>query len=280
MKSSLLKRVITASVLIAVVVGFFFLRPVYLPLFNILTGLLIVVGGYELSSKLFLKRVNDNGETEYFATDADKTAMIVTTLSSLLVVPAYAIFGIITAVCVIVSEIVVDILITLIYKKDTKFYLKALLSAVYPKFLLLSLSVANALPQNSLLTLIMIFAIPSATDTFAYFVGSLVKGVKLCPKISPNKTVSGAVGGVIGGMLASIVLFFIFKPDNAWWIFLIIGLVSSVLSQLGDIFESLLKRKIGIKDMGNIFPGHGGVLDRVDGIMVAGTFIAIIMSLI
>ena len=280
MKSSLLKRVITASVLIAVVVGFFFLRPIYLPLFNILTGLLIVVGGYELSSKLFLKRVNDNGETEYFATDADKTVMIVTTLSSLLVVPAYAVFGIITAVCVIVSEIVVDILITLIYKKDTSFYIKSLLSAVYPKFLLLSLSVANDLPQNALLALIMIFAIPSATDTFAYFVGSLVKGVKLCPKISPNKTVSGAIGGVIGGILASIALFFIFKPDNAWWLFLIIGLVSSVLSQIGDIFESLIKRKIGIKDMGNIFPGHGGVLDRVDGIMLASTFIAIIMSII
>ena len=130
----------------------------------------------------------------------------------------------------------------------------------------------------------MIFVVPSMTDTFAYFVGSTFKGVKLCPKISPNKTVSGAIGGLIGGVVSAIALYFILPPvtniSNAWWLFIVIGLVASILTQIGDIFESFVKRKLGVKDMGNIFPGHGGVLDRVDGIMLASVFITIMMAII
>jgi len=284
MKSSLLKRVITGAVLIAFVVGFFFLRLALVSLFNILVALMIILGSYELSSKLFLKREYPDGEVVYFAQDAEKVELIVTVISSFLIIPAYYFFGVITAVSVVLAEIVASGLISLIYGRGIKLFLKGILSAIYPKLLLLCISISNALAVNSLLALVMIFVVPSMTDTFAYFVGSTFKGVKLCPKISPNKTVSGAIGGLIGGVVSAIALYFILPPvtniSNAWWLFIVIGLVASILTQIGDIFESFVKRKLGIKDMGNIFPGHGGVLDRVDGIMLASVFITIMMAII
>ena len=103
-------------------------------------------------------------------------------------------------------------------------------------------------------------------------------------KISPNKTVSGAIGGLLGGVIATVVLYFIVPPvtniKNDWIIFIALGIVCSILTQVGDIFESHIKRSIGIKDMGNILPGHGGVLDRVDGTMFASVAIALTMTIL
>ncbi len=108
------------------------------------------------------------------------------------------------------------------------------------------------------------------TDTFAYFTGRAFGKHKLCPNVSPNKTIEGAVGGVIGCVVASIIMFFIFDKffftvhTLAWWQIIIISAVLSVISMFGDLSASLIKRNHGIKDFGNIFPGHGGVMDRID----------------
>ena len=107
----------------------------------------------------------------------------------------------------------------------------------------------------------------------------IFKGKKLCESISPKKTVSGAIGGVIWGTVAAVALFFIFNSIDkfrlifldlniTWWMLFIVGFVSTILCQLGDIFESLLKRKAQVKDSGDILPGHGGMLDRVDSHLV------------
>ena len=134
------------------------------------------------------------------------------------------------------------------------------------------------------------------TDTFAYFVGSAIKGPKLCPTISPKKTISGAIGGVVGGMLGALLLYFCFEVwqifgitnslitlgiSNSIWIYLLIGFIGGILDEIGDLVSSQIKRKTGIKDFGNIFPGHGGVLDRIDGIsfvmMGVGVFVQILL---
>ena len=131
------------------------------------------------------------------------------------------------------------------------------------------------MPKLSLFMLILTLTIPVFVDTFAFFTGILIGGKKLCPKISPNKTISGTVGGIVWGILGALIAYLIFDAipeygvifeslNFAFWQFIILGFVASVLSVLGDLFESYLKRKAGVKDAGDILPGHGGILDRMD----------------
>ncbi|MBE7012338.1 MAG: CDP-archaeol synthase [Ruminococcaceae bacterium] len=109
------------------------------------------------------------------------------------------------------------------------------------------------------------------TDTCAYFTGKAMGKHKLCPKLSPNKTIEGAVGGVVGCGLSCMVFGLIisryFSADVNFIRLFILGLICSVGAQLGDISASCIKRQYQIKDYGNLFPGHGGVLDRCDSIL-------------
>ncbi len=109
------------------------------------------------------------------------------------------------------------------------------------------------------------------TDTCAYFVGKAIGKHKLCPSLSPNKTIEGAVGGVIGCgiscMIFGLIIKGCFSVDVNFIKLFILGLICSVGAQLGDISASCIKRQYAIKDYGNLFPGHGGVLDRCDSII-------------
>jgi phosphatidate cytidylyltransferase len=115
------------------------------------------------------------------------------------------------------------------------------------------------------------------SDSVAYFIGSAIGKHKLSPTISPKKTWEGAMGGVLGAVLVS--LFFIlptpvqFSAHINWWQVIILGLLISIFGQLGDLVESLLKRNTGVKDSGNLFPGHGGMLDRMDSIVFAAVVV-------
>lgn len=109
-----------------------------------------------------------------------------------------------------------------------------------------------------------------ATDIAAYFTGRAIGGAKLAPSISPNKTWAGAIGGVVGAMIVggglAIAYLASVQGKGAVQFILIAGGLAA-LSVLGDLFESWLKRRAGVKDSGNILPGHGGVLDRLDGLV-------------
>ena len=118
------------------------------------------------------------------------------------------------------------------------------------------------------------FAIVWAADIFAYFFGRILGGPKLAPQLSPKKTWAGLLGAVVGAGLVSGVLAF-FWGYNAFWLILIAG-AAALIEQVGDIFESALKRRYGVKDSGNFIPGHSGVLDRVDGLLAVALFIAVI----
>lgn len=279
-----LVRVISGAIFVAITVGFFFLRLVSIALFDIYTAFLMIMGTYELSSKLFLKKKSDDG-LKWENDTADRLLFIITMLSSALITPAYYFFGAVMVDSVILAEIVVNGIIVLVTKKGKGVLLKTLLSAFYPKTLMLALLLANRLGANSLLALVLIFTISPVTDTFAYLVGSTLKGPKLIPKVSPNKTISGSIGGLIGGIAIAIAMYFIIPPHTAiakgWTItiFVLLGVVGSILTQVGDLIESYIKRRLGVKDMGNIMPGHGGVLDRIDGLIFASMLIAITIAL-
>lgn len=106
-----------------------------------------------------------------------------------------------------------------------------------------------------------------ATDTGAYAVGRLLDGPKLAPRISPGKTVAGAVGGLLSGALAAGALGVLLGLDRPFPLWLALGAVVAVAGQLGDLAESLLKRSLGVKDLGRLFPGHGGAMDRLDSVL-------------
>jgi len=107
-----------------------------------------------------------------------------------------------------------------------------------------------------------------ATDIFAYFVGRAIGGPKLAPSISPGKTQSGALGGAIGGVIAGLLLAAAAGAGHLGMLS-VVALALSVISQAGDLFESWVKRRHGAKDSGTLIPGHGGVMDRVDGLVAA-----------
>jgi phosphatidate cytidylyltransferase len=106
-------------------------------------------------------------------------------------------------------------------------------------------------------------------DSFAYFIGSKFGKRKLYPAVSPNKSIEGGLGGLFGSVLAVLIARATFLPMIGILDGILIGLSLGVVGQLGDLFESLLKRACKVKDSGNIIPGHGGVLDRLDSLLFA-----------
>lgn len=117
--------------------------------------------------------------------------------------------------------------------------------------------------------ILFLFAIVWATDILAYFVGRAVGGPKLAPSISPGKTWSGAAGGALGAIVAGGVVAWLANGTLSLFAMCLLGLVLSVVSQVGDLFESAIKRRHGVKDSSTLIPGHGGVMDRVDGLIAA-----------
>jgi phosphatidate cytidylyltransferase len=107
-------------------------------------------------------------------------------------------------------------------------------------------------------------AVTWATDIFAYFAGRGIGGPKLAPRVSPNKTWAGLIGGMAGAALLGAVVARLLDLDP---IFYWMGAPLGLLAQLGDLYESWVKRRAGVKDSGSLIPGHGGVLDRVDGLL-------------
>jgi phosphatidate cytidylyltransferase len=132
----------------------------------------------------------------------------------------------------------------------------------------ISLALLRGSDQSGLVAILFLFAVVWATDIIAYFVGRAIGGPKLAPAISPGKTWSGAIGGAVGGVCAGMLLSTIAGTSPSLATFAT-ALILSVISQAGDLFESWVKRRKGVKDSGNIIPGHGGVMDRVDGLVAA-----------
>lgn len=145
-----------------------------------------------------------------------------------------------------------------------------LLGFLYISYFLLHIILTSTLDSNLLIW--FIFIIAWSADTSAYFAGnffgSKVFGPKkLFPEVSPKKTIEGFIGGILGSTLASFLFSYFFVPDFIVHS-IILGFLGSIISQTGDLVASKIKRTVGIKDFGNIMPGHGGILDRFDSILL------------
>ena len=137
-------------------------------------------------------------------------------------------------------------------------------------FLGISFNFLIVIRNMSLFYLLYVVLITIMSDTFAHFWGTKIGSVKLCPNVSPNKTVEGMIGGTIFGTFIGAAFFLTFINPNASVLLIgVISLALSLVAQFGDLVFSAIKRRYGVKDYGNIMPGHGGVLDRLDSIIFA-----------
>ncbi len=165
--------------------------------------------------------------------------------------------------------------------KPGKYHIRMLIEAIFSvvyvgiftSFLPRILETAN----HGKFTLIFVFIAAWLSDTGAYFAGRFFGRHKLAPTISPKKTVEGAVGGVVSSLVFCLLygwgLAAIMDFDVNYGLIAVAAIVGSVLGQIGDLLASMIKRECGIKDFGNIMPGHGGMLDRCDSVVLIGPFL-------
>jgi phosphatidate cytidylyltransferase len=187
----------------------------------------------------------------------------------------------------IVVMIVISFIVIMFNKKYSMAnIISTLFIMIYPlgllSYLLAVNYVGDAYREAGIL---FVFGATSLIDSMALFVGSAFKGKKLAPQISPNKTISGAIGGLLGGVLSGIIIYILMRC-NLWGmqpimstpleniiLYSVLGLGVSIACQSGDLIASYIKRYCEVKDYSNFLPGHGGFMDRIDGVLVAGIFV-------
>ncbi len=169
-----------------------------------------------------------------------------------------------------ITLILFFILIPLVLYRDTKKYniggTLFLIGSVF--FLGVAFNYLIVVRSFSLYYLIFLLLITIVTDTFAHITGTLIGRNKLCPTISPHKTIEGLIGGLLFGTFVSTVFYVsIFDYTGSLILLVLIVMLLSLISQLGDLVFSSIKRYFNIKDFSNLIPGHGGILDRLDSIL-------------
>ena len=276
-------RLISGSCYIALLATFFCLK-IFLPfgdfLFDALLYAFAFLGAFEMLRATKEKTTKTERAIVY--------AFVAICIPACVLTEVFAGGGFVAiGVCVFILTVA---LLSLLVFRYTETELEGLgvsfLSAVYPTLFLALLSMLNhastptGLEQfgfNSRLLILFVFVVSPCADSIAYVFGCSLRKYfpkKMTPIISPNKTVIGGIGGLVGGMLGAAALYFIyngvsgsFENMQIWLpVYLSIGLVGAVVTAFGDLVESCIKRKLGLKDMGNIMPGHGGALDRLDSV--------------
>ena len=144
--------------------------------------------------------------------------------------------------------------------------------AVYVGFFSAHLVLLHLLPEGNL-WLVILVAITAGSDSGAYYSGRLFGKHKLCKKVSPNKTIEGAIGGMLCGLGVAILFAFLLLDSINWLVLVPVSLILVVVGIIGDLCESIVKRGTGTKDSGTILLGHGGILDRIDSLILAAPFL-------
>ncbi len=280
------KRIATAVVLLGIVLGTLLgLRQIEVAFADLVGVLVCVLGVYEMYNALKQAGYSPVGLALFF--------------SSATIYPATYFLG----EKGIIASTLLAVMIAIVYFTFSKrLELKDLFATIgviiYPVLLFAPFFVLNH-SQYGMLAIMLTLLVPILTDTMAYFVGITFKGPKLCPTISPKKTISGAIGGVLGGILGAMIVFVLFDYTHCMSVFnnvgmlsltdslvksgiiyAVIGLVGGVICELGDLGASSIKRKAGIKDFGKIFPGHGGMMDRLDSILFMLPIVYVTVSLV
>lgn len=258
------KRLVTAAVLIAISLAALWLWTVDNLWFAIYINLVVTLGVYEMVRNL-----------------KEFLPVPVSALLVLFAASTYVIFRFLGFEAVLYAAILLFLVcfLWIVFTRETTLQSvsSVALVIVYPTIALSVAYILNA-QENGLFLIVFMILTSCLADSMAYFVGRLCKGPKLCPEISPNKTISGAVGGLVGGLIAAVVAYYFFLnvfpefPVYPIWQLLIAGFFGAAFTEVGDLAESFIKRQLGIKDFSNLLPGHGGVMDRIDGMIFCNFF--------
>lgn len=282
----MLKRTISGAVYVAIIAGFFLLRELtpYPWLFHILLWFMGAMGTFEIARAVKEKAV--------------KGSFITAIIFGVLFAPVYLVsdyflkgWGWLIAIDIALILAFAFAIYCLIKGNTFKQCLYSILPFFYPSLFILTTHITNDIVGvNGFIALLLIFVVSPLTDTMAYLVGMTYNKIrkgqakKLCPNLSPKKTIAGAIGGLFGGAIGGLLIWAIFRPEidcfSTLGLLLIMGFVAGALTQVGDLFESFIKRKVGIKDIGKIMPGHGGVMDRIDGTLFASVLVCIVFLFI
>ncbi len=256
--TSLVTRVISALIAVTIIsISYYFY---HLNALKVLCFVAVCLGTRELLRLLF----------------APKESVSLRTLCSVLVLTIFSISAFYpewSALCFSLGSIIF-VSCAMVYSKRFEdlqslslFASKSILGFFYLG-LLPSYAFRLLLLPNGLIWFVGMLAIVFTGDTFAYIFGILWGKKKMLPLISPKKTIMGSFGGLFGSILAGLGIAYWLKSDS-YLFFVLLSLITGITAQLGDLFESLLKRVANKKDSGSIMPGHGGVLDRLDGVFFA-----------
>lgn len=312
------KRIITGGLILLVEALFIASRLATPYAMDLFIGLLAIVGCVEVARVLERKRMFTN-----ISIIGSFPAIMYIAMEIGIINKRDWLYFLLYFLVIVVVLFLVNYLVTIFYKSGTEkekdkygvFYsdskygfqksMNSTFVMLYPLILFCSLFVMNhffefafvdatGLTNTDTLTVFFLtftFAVTIMTDTFALVVGMLVKGPKLAPHISPNKTISGAVGGFLFGSASGMLVYSLFSLNSVFseamtalnlniWTFLIVGMVCSIVCQVGDLLASALKRSARVKDYGSIFPGHGGVMDRVDGLILSSFAVLVSMFIL
>lgn len=268
---SLKPRILTAVFGIALLIAVLIIGEIWLPLFSILIGLAssFMVGEY-LHAKNLLKRYS-----------LSVPCLIFPFALSLLIDTRF-VYLLLTLFFLVAFAVMISG-----HKKISYIDLAySVTGTLLISFGMCSISLICSTGIGVVFYFVTIFALPWMADAGGFFIGGLFGKHKLCPNISPKKTVEGAVGGVLfciaSAILIGVIFQFIIMPNVKinFWVLLLLGVVDAPVSILGDLSFSLIKRSLGIKDYGSIFPGHGGMLDRFDSIIFTAPVIVLINQFI
>lgn len=256
----MLTRIISGAVLIAVVGGALFVGSFYPIVLALFIAAVTAIGCYEI--------LNNTGAVSV------KAASIVSSFFSFINVLAH--LGYIQKLYLGLSSQFFTVLYALTVvvfalANSKKLDIKAIASLLsFPIVLSYSFSSIAGLylGTNGIFYLLLLLNFSSVCDTGAYFTGVLIGKHKLCPTISPKKTVEGAVGGIVWSVICSLILIFAFGKTENLVAIIIATVVLCIVGMCGDLFASVIKRSVDLKDYGKLIPGHGGILDRFDSILL------------
>ncbi len=250
-------RIISATVMIALVIAVLTVGKLYYPfIITLFIAAICAIGVYELLHNA--AKVNSK-VLSIIASFYGASMVILLSISTVSkdMIMAYSI------------EYFVFAVIAVLYKHKDFSLDKIMAFTAYPFFLSYGFYMLNSLivDNKGIYYLLLLVNFASICDTGAYFVGSFIGKNKLCPEISPKKTVEGAVGGIVSSIIVSLVLVLVFNSTHLSAT-LLLTIPLCILGMLGDLFASAIKRSVGLKDYGNLIPGHGGILDRFDSMLL------------